>query len=237
MNDSMNPDDTDKNPSGIDRKAPRAATLRSGKRLLPEEREEQIVEKAIEHFTKHGFSGSTRELARKIGVTQPLLYRYFPSKEALIDRVYSRVYEWNPQWEAVLADTSMSMNERMCWIYQDYARVILREEWIRIFIFAGLTREGINTKYLEKLRTKMFLPVLDGIRQEYGISEPRTPDELEAEIELIWSLHASIFYLGVRKFVYGLPIPKDIDAVVRRKVDAFLRGCPAVIQSLRDRSS
>jgi AcrR family transcriptional regulator len=231
----MNPDGIDDDQPRTGRKPARAPVPRTGKRLLPEEREQQIVEKAIEHFTMYGFSGSTRELAKKIGVTQPLLYRYFPSKEALIDRVYSEVYKWNPEWEAWLADRSLPLSERMCRFYQDYAHVILRQEWIRIFIFAGLTREGINTKYLHKLRTKIFLPVLDGIRQEYGISEPKTPAELEAEIELIWSLHASIFYLGVRKWVYGLRIPQDVDALIRRKVDAFLRGSPAVIKSIRER--
>ncbi|MDI7047032.1 TetR/AcrR family transcriptional regulator, partial [Escherichia coli] len=64
------------------------------RRLAPEVRERQIVLKAVDHFATHGFSGSTRELARQLGVTQPLLYRYFPSKEALIDRVYEEVYQW-----------------------------------------------------------------------------------------------------------------------------------------------
>jgi AcrR family transcriptional regulator len=230
----MTSDDTHGQAPARKKKPQAKAVAGTGKRLLPEERERQIVEKAIEHFTTHGFSGSTRDLARKIGVTQPLLYRYFPSKEMLVDRVYSEVYRWNAEWEVLLADTSLPMSERMCLFYQDYARVILSEAWIRIFIFAGLTREGINDKYLEKLRTKIFLPVLEGVRREYGISDPNSEQELEAEIELIWSLHASIFYMGVRKWVYGLPIPDDIDAVVKRKVDAFLLGSPAVIRSIRD---
>src|SRR6266704_4117545 len=55
-------------------------------RLAPEVREHQIVLKAMDHFATHGFSGSTRELARQLGVTQPLLYRYFPSKETACRR-------------------------------------------------------------------------------------------------------------------------------------------------------
>jgi AcrR family transcriptional regulator len=230
----MNPDDIDIQAPPRKKKPLPKAVAATGRRLLPEERERQIVQKAIEHFTMHGFSGSTRDLAAKIGVTQPLLYRYFPSKEVLIDRVYREVYRWNPEWEVVLADSSRPMSERMHLFYQDYARVILCEEWIRIFIFAGLTREGINIKYLEKLRTRIFLPVLEGIRREYGISEPNSDSELETEIELIWSLHASIFYMGVRKWVYGLPIPEDVGAVIKRKVDAFLLGTPAVIRAIRE---
>nr|WP_244212305.1 TetR/AcrR family transcriptional regulator [Paraburkholderia hospita] len=50
------------------------------RRLAPEVRERQIVLKAVDHFATHGFSGSTRELARQLGVTPPLLSQYSPSK-------------------------------------------------------------------------------------------------------------------------------------------------------------
>src|SRR6266404_80860 len=79
----------------------RDARATANKRLSPEEREEQIVQKAIQYFGAHGFSASTHELARKIGITQPLLYRYFPNKEALVERVFHEVYlsRWNPDCE------------------------------------------------------------------------------------------------------------------------------------------
>lgn len=206
---------------------------KTSRRLPPEEREQQIVRMAIEHFTRNGFSGSTRELAKQIGVTQPLLYRYFESKEVLIDRVYNEVFQWRREWERQISDRSMPLAERLRAFYVDYSSVILREEWIRIFIFAGLTREGINNKYLSKLRNRIFLPVLAEVRAEFGIGEPRNAAELEAEIEIIWSLHASIFYLGVRKWVYGLKVPADIEATVRQQVDVFLHGAPETMRALR----
>jgi hypothetical protein len=36
----------------------------------------------------------------------------------------------------------------------------------------------------------------------------------------------------MRKWVYGLPVPKDLDRHVERQVDAFLNGTPAVLQKL-----
>ena len=45
-----------------------------------------IVEGAIHYFAEHGFDGETRALARSIGVSQALIFHYFPTKEALIDR-------------------------------------------------------------------------------------------------------------------------------------------------------
>lgn len=207
-----------------------------GRRLAPEEREQQIVAKAIEHFATHGFSGSTRGLAREIGVTQPLLYRYFPSKDALIDRAFSEIYKWDPTWEKQISDRAIPLQERLSGFYRSYAHTILQREWIRTFIFAGLSREGINTKYLTKLRERVFLPVLCELRHAYDIPDPTNDAQLDAEIELIWSLHASIFYIGVRMWVYGLPIPEDIDALVDRQVDVFLNGSPATLKVMHSLS-
>jgi AcrR family transcriptional regulator len=214
-----------------------AAVVRPAKRLTPEEREEQIVQKAIRYFATYGFSASTHDLAREIGITQPLLYRYFPSKEALVDRVFNEVYlsRWNPDWEDWLRDRSMPLHERMRRYYKDYARNILKAEWIRIFIFAGLTREGINQRYLTRLRERIFNVVLEELRQEHRLPKP-TPSQYEDEIELIWSIHASIFYVGMRKWVYGLSIPKDIDRLIDQKVTAFLCGAPAVMREIRGMS-
>ncbi|HEF5153441.1 bacterial regulatory s, tetR family protein [Burkholderia multivorans] len=208
-----------------------------GRRLAPEARERQIVEKAIEHFATHGFSGSTRELARQIGVTQPLLYRYFPSKEALIDRVYDEIYTWNPDWEKLIADRTVPLQERLVAFYRAYAQTILRREWIRTFIFAGLSREGFNTRYLSRLRERVFLPVLRELRHEYALPTPTSEAQRNAEIELVWSLHASIFYFGVRKWVYGLPVPDDLDTEIERLIDAFLNGTPAALKQLASGST
>ena len=94
-------------------------------------------------------------------------------------------------------------------------------------------REGINKKYLNRLRSHVFLPVLDELRHAFGIAAPRSAAALETEIELVWALHSSIFYLGVRKWIYGLKIPKNVDALIRVTVDAFLRGAPEVMTAAR----
>jgi AcrR family transcriptional regulator len=219
----------------VDEKAPEKSADSQGivkattRRLSPEVREKQIVQKAIEHFATCGFSGSTRELARQLDVTQPLLYRYFPSKEALIDRVYDEVYQWDASWETMIKDRSQPLQARLVRFYTSYANVILRREWIRIFVFAGLTREGINDRYLAKLRERVFIPVIAEIRHTHGLAPSSCETINEKELELIWSLHASIFYIGVRKWIYDLPVTEDIDALIEQMVDAFLNGGPHVL--------
>jgi len=204
------------------------------RRLAREDREQLIVQKAIKYFATHGFSASTRDLAREIGVSQPLLYRYFPSKEALADRVFQEVYlsRWDPEWEEILKDRSHPLDTRLLTFYKRYGRVILKSDWIRIFIFAGLTREGINKRYLARLRERIFDLVLAEMRMQFKLPDP-SQQEYEDEIEFIWGLHASIFYVGVRKWIYGLHVPKDLDRLIEQQVHAFLDSAPKVLKRIR----
>lgn len=206
------------------------------RRLAPEDREHQIVQAAISFFARHGFDASTRDLARELGVTQPLLYRYFPTKESLVDRVYDEVFvrRWNPEWEEWLADRSVPLDERLKRYLKDYAQFVLRGEWVRIFIYAGLSRGGINQKYLARLRERHFAVIARELRHAFAIPEPSTAEQEEEEIELVWAMHSSVFYIGVRKWVYELPAPKHLERLIDLRVEAFLNGVPAVLK--RDRT-
>jgi AcrR family transcriptional regulator len=56
----------------------------SGERLARAYRERLMLEAAGEAFATHGFHGSSMDdIARGAGVTKPMLYRYFGSKEDL----------------------------------------------------------------------------------------------------------------------------------------------------------
>ncbi len=212
------------------RKASPAAAEK--RRLDPRVREDAIVKASIAFFAEHGFDGSTRDLAARIGITQPLLYRYFPSKEALLDRVYEEIYmePWKADWSSVLKDRTVPLQARLTRFYQDYARAVLTYEWIRLFMFAGLKGLDFNARYLTFLRSTVFDTVAREIRHAGGL--PESEPVREAEVELIWGLHASIFYLGVRRFIYGMPLPQDVNSDIALRVRAFLEGAPEACAAL-----
>ena len=205
------------------------------RRLAPEDREHQIVQAAISFFARQGFDASTRDLAKELGITQPLLYRYFPTKEALVDRVYEEVFvrRWNPEWEEWLVDQSVPLSERLKRYLKDYARFVLRSEWVRIFIYAGLSRGGINQKYLSRLRERHFVVIARELRHEFSIPDPADADAEDEEVELVWAMHSSVFYIGVRKWVYDLPAPKRLERLIDMRVDAFMYGVPQVLRADR----
>src|SRR5271169_2424756 len=93
------------------------------RRLPRNEREQLIAREAVAFFSECGFEGQTRELARRLGITQPLLYRYFPSKSALIERVYKEFFvtRLDPRSEAELIDRAIPLRDRLTRFYREYS--------------------------------------------------------------------------------------------------------------------
>ncbi|AWG37031.1 TetR family transcriptional regulator [Alcaligenes aquatilis] len=185
-----------------------------------------MVEQAIELFAQKGFALTTRELARELRITQPLMYRYFPSKQDLIEQVYERVFlsRWNPLWEVWLADRSRPFRDRLVQYFSDYTQAILTSEWVRIFLYAGLQDPSLNQRYLQMLHERIFRILSQELQYDLGREQALTPRQAMLENEAWWGLHSSFFYMGVRKWVYQLEVPDELEAVIAYRVDAFLDG-------------
>ena len=191
------------------------------KRLSSEERREEFLQKAIEFFAEEGFASSTRELAKRLDVTQPLLYRYFASKDDLISEVYETVYvrRWRPEWDEILTDRGSPLRERMIRFYHAYTEVVFQRDWMRIFLFAGLKGGEINRRYIDRVRSRILEPIAREYRREKGLFAAETTD---SEIELAWSVHGGIYYYGVRTEIYGQTPIRGLDYVIETSVDGLL---------------
>jgi AcrR family transcriptional regulator len=205
--------------------APKPAPAPAKLRLAPGDRERQILDGAIAYFSEVGFSGQTRELAKRLGITQPLLYRYFPNKQALIERVYQTVFEgrWNPAWIPLLQDRSVPLRERLLDFYEQYARATYRPEWIRIYMFAGLSDPTLNRRYIQLVRRQLMPVYCREVRHACGIPDSDVP-VVEEEMEFVWNLHGGIFYMAMREHVYKTKISVDFLTQVGFAVDNFLAG-------------
>ena len=204
------------------------------KRLSGPERERMIALEAVRFFAEVGFDGDTRELARRVGVTQSLMYKYFPNKAALIDRVYEEVYlgRWDPFWETVLRDRSRPLEERLVTLYTDYAKTALTWDWVRIFMFSGLRGAGINRRYLDVLRTRILEPVAAELRHELGLPDSTQVPLGTAEIELIWGINARIFYFGQRRWIFDVPVEAPLDDMIQLTIRHFMAGARTVVPEL-----
>lgn len=201
------------------------------RRLPRSERERLIVNEAIRFFAEVGFEGQTRALAQRLGVTQPLLYRYFPDKDALIERVYQEVFEggWNQDWEVALSDRSQPLAERLRALYRNYTLENFSYERVRLFMFAGLKDRAIAGRYLAFLRDHLFIPLAREVRAAAGLATGTQPSE--AEIEMAAGLHGAIGYVGLRRWVYQTTVEIDVEGAVSALIDAFLDGAPAAAKA------
>jgi AcrR family transcriptional regulator len=203
-------------------------------RLLPGDRERQIIEGAVAFFSEHGLEGQLRDLARQLGITHTLLYHYFPTKQALIERVYAEIFagRWKPEWETLLDDKKLDVETKLTLFYVDYASVILDSSWVRIFVFSGLSDRYITDRYFSALKENIFPRLLRETRRYRGVPNRGKPSA--RELELLMGLHGGIFYMGIRRWIYG-QLPQDVagsapdDSYVRDRVLAYLLSVNEVL--------
>ena len=74
-------------------------------RLKAPERREQLIEVATKLFAKHGYEATTTAaIALAAGVTEPILYRHFKSKQELFVAIVKAVSEQTMQhWQELIA--------------------------------------------------------------------------------------------------------------------------------------
>src|SRR6202790_5798652 len=143
------------------------------RRLDPEDREREILDGAVAFFAEVGFDGGLRDLAKRLGITHQNLFRYFPTKEALIESVYKEVYlsRWKTEWETILRDPAKPLETRLVEFYESYLQAIFRYDWVRIFVFAGLKGVGITQRYLDLIQKKVIEPLGFELRDVAGLRD------------------------------------------------------------------
>ncbi len=203
-------------------------------RLSTAERERQIVAGAIRFFSDRGLDGQLRDLAKNIGTTHALLYHYFPTKQALIDRVYTELFEglWKPEWEELLDDPKLDATAKFNRFYTDYAKAILGRDFVRILVFSGLSDHYIPDRFFVLLRERLFPRLIRETRRHCGVTSRAKPSA--RELELLMGLHGGIFYIGLRRWVYeqsvhGAEAAEHDEDHIRDRVKGYLLSAKDVL--------
>jgi AcrR family transcriptional regulator len=200
----------------------------AGLRLDPIVRRQQILDAAISYFAEAGFGVQTRELSRRLGVSQPLLYRYFPSKQDLISAVFEAVFmsQWRNEWIVELQDRKVPLRERLLAFYLQYAGATYRPEWIRIYMYAGLADMDLNRDYLALVRKKLLIVMCAEFRHTFmpqAIADNLPPISAR-EIELLWTLHGGMFYWAIRRNIFNIKSVTPFETRTTDAIDLFLAG-------------
>jgi len=226
---SVNGVRTQTNPDRDDsQKAGAGQVAGTRRRLGLAERERQILDGAIRFFALKGFDGQLRDLARSIGVTHALLYHYFPTKQALIDRVYKEVFEgrWRAEWEALLDDRRLDAEDKFTAFYKEYVNSALTRDFVRILVFSGLADHAITDRFFGLLRERLFPRLVRETRRYRGVDSRAKPTP--RELELLMGLHGGFFYISMRRWIYGQAVHSESalgeydESQVRDRVRSYL---------------
>jgi AcrR family transcriptional regulator len=117
---------------------------------------EEILQAAVGLFARKGFeAASTREIVEAAGVTKPMLYYYFKSKEglceAIVDRFLSRFYA---RLRAVISEPRPPRDAlvEVLWCHLDYCRA--NRDFAKFFysVFFGPDENALHAVILESTR-------------------------------------------------------------------------------------
>ena len=193
-----------------------------------EQRRAQILAKAYEFFAEYGLTAQTRALADSCGVSQRLLYSFFPSKAALLEEVYKSEIagSFKATWFAELKDRSRNVEQRLMHVYREYYETVTTRRWLRLFLYASLADVAMAPAYIAGVLTHMLEVIVAEAAAEQGLQVPA--DAATAQ-EVGWVLHGAISHLAIRRHVYGNTNPLPAHHVIALQVRCFLAGLPALL--------
>lgn len=202
-------------------------------RLPYEERRAQILKHAAEFFSEYGLTGQTRSLAAGCGVSQRLLYRFFPSKAALLREVYNETIlgPFKAVWLAQLTDRSKPVEQRLNDFYQDYFAAILTRKWLRLFLYASLAESEMAPDYIALIIKDLMETISRETAYEMDVELPDDPALLH---EVGWTLHGAVSHFAIRRHLYKASQNMPEDRVLAMHIAAFVHGFRDLVRAARN---
>ena len=223
-----------KSPEGGGENNSGSTSVRVKRNLPADERRRLLLDAAMEIFSQKGLGITVQALADSAHVTQPLIHRYFPTKADLIAAIRDRIQNahWDPTLRDCLSDRTRPMEERLFDFYGRYLPHIYREPWYRGFWYAALADPTFAQAYLGKVTRELHTTIGDEARFRFGYPSISEVPVFEREIELVWGMHSTMVFVGIRRYVYHTPVSEDLDTTVRDQVHAYLMAAPRVLKEL-----
>jgi TetR/AcrR family transcriptional regulator len=130
------------------------------------DRKQQILETALDVFSRRGFEGTTtRELASAAGVAEAVIFRHFPTKQALYNAVLDyKMHSAEAQDRLAETRACMELNDDNALFRQLAGRVLASyrtdPRFERMILFAALEGHELALKYLRQ-QFFPFIQLLD----------------------------------------------------------------------------
>jgi TetR/AcrR family transcriptional regulator len=187
------------------------------------DRRQQLLETALDFFSRKGFEGSTtKEIAAAAGVTEAIIFRHFPSKQALYKAVLDYAAHAS-NLEPWLAETKACMERNDdTGLLRSIANNILKSyradpRFERVVLFAALEGHEAGLSHHHQLSIPIFELLRDYIvrRQRQGAFLGYNPGVIIEAIAGMTSHYAMMTQLFGYTPPSGLSDDKAVEAFTR----------------------
>ena len=157
-------------------------------------RKEKVIISAIELLDERGIQGlTTKELAKREGITEPAIYKQFDSKQEIILAILDQFAKFDEVIMNTIIEQKMTPKEGILYFAESYASYYQNYPQITTVMFSmDVFRydEKANQKMAEtmKKRQEFMTQLITRARQLCGIEMEISPEELaEMLLAVIWS--------------------------------------------------
>ncbi|MET0294853.1 MAG: TetR/AcrR family transcriptional regulator [Caulobacter sp.] len=188
------------------------------------ERREEILAEALRLIGERGVHGvSTRQIAEAVGISQPSLYAYFPSRDAIVDELHDRAFVLLVQALERFTPTLGTPLEQAV----EYLRVYVdfglnNPDAYRVaFMIEGAAKVPVTSvEKVEKPAMQAFESVREAVRILHAAGRAYD-DDPEAIAQCLWAgLHGLVSLLIARP---GFPWVER-EALIRTHLTMLARG-------------
>jgi AcrR family transcriptional regulator len=194
-------------------------------RLRAAERREQIVQAAVELFSRRGFRGTTtREIAESVGISEAALFKYFTTKEDL----YTAIIETKSQTDQVIARAAAAAGRRDdAGVFRAVGLHFLEEvkrdpSLMRLLLFSALEGHELSEMFFASRVRRLHEFLADYIRSGTAAGRFRALDPLLAARAFL----GMVFHNLLIHELFGVkrdPVQR-LEDVVETFVVLFLNG-------------
>jgi AcrR family transcriptional regulator len=203
-------------------------------RLSAPDRRKELLTAALDLFAKQGFRGTTtKEIARRAGISEALLFRHFPSKEVLYWSVLQEqceVRRGRASLDALLQSES-SDADLFAAIAEDLlTRNFADSRLYRLLLFSALEDHQLSHRFFTTYISQYYEAVATHIRGRIKEGRFRKTDPLlAARLFIGMALH---YFLVEQLFKGTRQQDIDIKKISRTATEIWLEGMSPVTSAL-----
>jgi AcrR family transcriptional regulator len=196
--------------------------MKSNGRTTARERQASIISAAAALFAAKGFNGTTtREIAKTAGISEALLFKYFPTKRALYAAILAEKVQLSQLMDSVEAAAEKRDDPRVFTLIASF-RIHRGADpsLLRLLLFSALEGHELSDMFFQN-RHRVFYEYLAGyIQRRADEGAFRAVDPLLAAQAFI----GMIVYHRILHEIFKVPLHCSPEEAVAGYVEVFLDG-------------